>query len=153
MKLRVEVDKSVPEGEIVIRCRELNEAVRRVCTAAENLCDESDRLTVYRDNETVYLPPEEILFFETEREAVYAHTAAELYRTKLRLYELENLLPGTFLRVSKSAILNSGQVRSLSRVISGASLVQFHKSHKQVYVSRHYYRQLRDRLAQRVQPN
>ena len=65
------------------------------------------------------------------------------------LYELEELLPGQFMRVSKSAILNTSHVYSITKNLSSSSVVQFRNTHKQVYVSRMYYKPLKCKLEEK----
>ncbi|MCL2487401.1 MAG: LytTR family transcriptional regulator, partial [Oscillospiraceae bacterium] len=65
---------------------------------------------------------------------------------KQRLYELEELLPPHFVRISKSAIANTRHIFSINRNLAASSLVQFNRSHKQAYVSRKYYPALRQKL-------
>ena len=90
-----------------------------------------------------------ILFFETEDNQVFAHTKKDVYQTKYRLYELEELLPGSFIRVSKSTILNVSHVLSIKKNLTASSEVWFEGTHKQVYVSRNYYKQLKQRLEEK----
>ena len=92
---------------------------------------------------------ETILFFETDAEGISAHTIDDIYTIKYRLYELEELLPGYFLRVSKSSILNTKRVYAIEKNLSASSVVQFQHTHKQVYVSRRYYKPLKDRMAEK----
>ena len=61
-----------------------------------------------------------------------------------KLYELENILPNSFLRISKSTIVNIQKIYSLSHSVS-SHLITFQNSHKQVYVSRMYYKVLKER--------
>lgn len=89
------------------------------------------------------------MFFETDGDEIYAHTADDAYKSKYRLYELEELLPGYFMRVSKSTILNIKSIYAINRSVSTSCTVQFQKSYKQVYVSRHYYKPLRNRLEEK----
>ena len=146
MKLRIELDPSLEEEEVLIRCRGLSDTVQKIGKAVETLSAEAPRLGFFRDNEEFFFSPEQILFFETDGDTVLAHTANDIYGTKLRLRELEEILPRSFLRISKSAILNTRHVLSISRNLTAASLVQFQGSHKQVYVSRSYYHALRERM-------
>ncbi|MCL1808672.1 MAG: LytTR family transcriptional regulator [Clostridiales bacterium] len=90
-----------------------------------------------------------MLFFETSGENVYAHTAGDSFRIKFRLYELVEMLPGHFVRAAKSTIINIRHILSIDRNLASASLVQFHGSHKKVYVSRLYYQTLKCRLGER----
>jgi DNA-binding LytR/AlgR family response regulator len=96
-----------------------------------------------------YLPAEHILFFETQDEQVYAHTARDVYRIKRRLYELERELPRVFVRVSKSAIVNTARIYSVTRDFTGFSSVSqahFRDTQKTIYISRRYAATLRDAL-------
>lgn len=77
-----------------------------------------------------------------------AHTINHSYAVKYKLYELENLLGGQFMRVSKSTILNLDQIYALTKSISNCQ-IQFHHSYQTVYVSRRYYRELKDKLNER----
>ena len=90
-----------------------------------------------------------ILFFETADSVVAVHTATQIYETHLRLYELEKMLPGSFLRVSKSCIMNTGMIRSVRKNITGASEVEFTDSVKKAYVSRSYFKVLTDKLEEK----
>ena len=80
---------------------------------------------------------------------VQVHTRDEIYETKQRLYELEEILPKQFLRVSKSTIANVAEIYSLQKSnLSTTSCAAFRNSHKQVFVSRHYSRVLKEKLVE-----
>ncbi len=64
----------------------------------------------------------------------------------MKLYELEDCLPAYFCRVSKSTIANARAVYSLDKSFSGTSRISFHKTHKEVHVSRHYYHLLKRKI-------
>lgn len=90
----------------------------------------------------------EILFFETNERNVYAHTVDNAFLIHYRLYELEENLPDDFLRVSKSSILNVNEILSLTRSVTG-NLVKFKNTYKQIYVSRRFLKELKNKLNQR----
>lgn len=149
MRIKIEIAEDLSEDEVIIRCRKMDDSVRRVYEAVQNSAFSSPRLTFYNENTEFYFPLENILFFETGGENVYAHTTGDMYRIKLRLYELEKVLPRDFVRISKSTIVNVPHILSVHRNLASSSLIQFHKSHKQVYASRLYYEHLRQRLHER----
>ena len=149
MKIRIELTDGGQEDEVVIRCARVTDTIDRICDLIAGQTNVSPKLTFYQGNREFYLPLGDLLFFETEGEHVFAHTAADTYRIKLRLYELEALLPMQFIRASKSAIVNTDQIYSITRNLAASSLVQFTGSHKQLYVSRNYYDALRQRLNER----
>ncbi len=149
MKVRIEIDESVTEEEVVIRCRNMDETILRIQSAVMEQNEKGHHMTLKEGGKEYYLPVEEILFFETERKLVYAHTREQVFEAEYKLYELEELLPGFFMRISKSAIVNLNQIYSIARNLTSSSIVEFTRSHKQVYVSRNYYKALTERLAEK----
>ncbi|HBA62247.1 MAG TPA: LytTR family transcriptional regulator [Lachnospiraceae bacterium] len=146
MKIRIEIDSGIAEEEIIIRSRVLDERVRSIQEVIQEAAERNKKMVFYKGETTYYLPLAEILFFETDGNAIHAHTAKDVYQIRYRLYELEELLPGFFMRVSKSTILNTKMIYAMTRSVSASCVVQFQNTHKQVYVSRYYYKPLKNRL-------
>lgn len=149
MKIRIEVDENLLEEEIIIRCSEVNEKVYQIQRFVSDITSKAQRFAFYKGDTEYYLALEEILFFETEENGICVHTLDNVYQTKRKLYELEELLPGYFMRISKSAILNVNHIYSISRNLTASSIVQFQNTHKQVYVSRYYYKLLKQKLEEK----
>lgn len=149
MKINIEFDSSITEKEITIRCAHLDAEIQRIQEAILNVAASSKKFVCYQDDTEYYLPLDSILFFETGDGGIKAHTAEHMYQTKLKLYELEEMLPGSFMRVSKSTILNTEHVYSITRNLTASSIVEFNGTHKQVYVSRYYYKPLKFKLEEK----
>jgi DNA-binding LytR/AlgR family response regulator len=149
VKIRIEVNSDLAEDEVVIRCGQVDETIQKIHKYILEQSSVNLKITYYKDNKEYYFPIDDILFFETEGEHVYGHSSNDAYRIKYRLYELEKLLPKQFVRISKSSIINSSKIYSITRNLTASSLIKFNKSHKQVYVSRYYYKELRQRLGER----
>lgn len=149
MKVRVEIEEALEEDYVVIHCKRLNEQIMQVQNILADIGSQDKTILLHRENKEYYLPLDRILFFETENKEVRVHTKTEIYDTEYKLYELEELLPGYFMRISKSTIVNLNQVYSISRNLTSSSLIEFVNCHKQVYVSRNYYKALIDRLAEK----
>lgn len=149
MKIKIEIDDGLAEEEIVIRCKSLNEDVISIQKRITDAVNSRMQLEVSKGEKEYYLTIDEILFFETDASGVIVHTATQLYETKYRLYELEDLLPGNFIRVSKSSILNASKVRAIHKNITGASEVEFIGSSKKVFVSRNYFKVLMAKLEEK----
>ncbi len=148
MKVRIELTDGSSEDEIVIRCRAVDSETQRL--VEQLLSSSQSRLAFYRGETEVFLSLNDVLFFETQDEHVYAHTADETYRCKLRLSVLMDKLPRTFIRASKSAIVNTARVYAVTRNLAASSLVEFERTHKRVYVSRLYYSEFKNRLNERI---
>lgn len=146
MKIRIDLDETVKEDEVIIRCPKLTDNIQRIERMLSDLSGRGQDLILYRDNKEFYVSVDTILFFETEGERVYAHTKEAVFRTTYRLYELQKILPESFMRVSKSTIINVRQIYSITKNITSVSVVQFAETPKEVYVSRNYYKALKMKL-------
>ena len=144
MKVRIELDPQVDEPEMIIRAPRLTEDVARLQQLI--LEQKMTPLTFYKDRSEYFVDVSKILFFETDGEKIYGHTREEAYEVRQKLYELEEILPIAFCRISKSTIVNTKQIYSIEKSFSGTSTVNFYQTHKQVHVSRHYYQLLKERL-------
>lgn len=149
MKIRIEIDENLTEEEVVIHCRRLTEDVGKIQTAVSDVINATQKFVFFKGTTEYYLPLDDILFFETDEMGISAHTKEEVYQTKYKLYELEDILPGFFMRVSKSTILNTNHIYSISRNLTASSVVAFAGTYKQVYVSRYYYKPLVSKLEEK----
>lgn len=148
MKVKIEIDSNISEDEIIIKCKEFNNEMKKIEQSIMQVSKKAN-IIFYKDNKEYYLHLNEILFFETSCNGIDAHTLNEVYKIKNKLYELEEILPQNFVRISKSTILNVNHIYSIDKNLVSSSIVQFNKTHKQVYVSRNYYKILKQRLEER----
>jgi len=144
MKIRIDIDENLREPEIAIAGR--GEDVAKLQTAILAAARQQQKLGLLRDGREYFVPTANILFFESVDGKTWAHTAKNIYWIRTRLYELEQILPPSFARCSKSAILNTAQVWSIRRNLAGPSVVQFRGSDKQISLSRSFYKPLIERL-------
>lgn len=149
MKIRIELDDNMPDEDIIIRCKTLSDSVLDIQRALSDITGASDKIELTKGESQYFLSLKQILFFETDGGFVNAHTREDLFQSRFKLYELEERLPGYFMRVSKSAILNTNMVYSISRNLAASSIVEFQNTHKQVYVSRNYYKLLKTKLEEK----
>lgn len=146
MKIRIEIDEEQKEEEVLIRCREVNEEILQIEKSLRKAEKEFQEILLYRDKTEYYYQVRQIYFFETEGDAVYAHTEKESFLTKMKIYELMDFLPDSFVRISKSTIVNVRFIYSITRNVTASSEIKLVNTHKQVFVSRNYYKQLREKL-------
>ena len=93
-------------------------------------------------NEIHRLNPSEIFYIETVDNKTFLYCESNIYESKQKLYELEELKMSDFLRISKSAIINLSKVKTLIPSISGrleAILINGEK----VVISRQYVNELK----------
>lgn len=148
MKINLEVDEQLMDTEIIIRTNEVNEQINHLIKVISEQFKDLPQIAFYRDGVRYFIGLDKILFFETVDRKVCAHTADNTYTVSLKLYELEENLPLTFVRSSKSAIVNLKQIFSVDHSLR-RNLVTFRNSHKQLYVSRGYYQTFKKQLDER----
>ena len=146
MKVRIELDDRLADTELVIRVSRIDERIQKIQDALNEVT--APAILFYKENSEYFVDLAEILFFETDGSKIFAHARNDAYEVKLKLYELEEILPRYFCRISKSTIANIKAIYALDKSFSGTSTVQFYNTHKQVHVSRHYYQLVKEKLSE-----
>ena len=98
---------------------------------------------------TYRISSREISYVETIEGTVYIHAGEKIFENNKRLYELERILPPSFLRVSRSVLMNLEKVRIYSPLPNGLMKAGM-RSGEEVYISRKYLRELRDILKEGI---
>ncbi len=119
MIFKLFIDKSCQE-EVIASVHErtplINEIERLVLQDSI-----SDQLPGYKDDEIIMLEISEIECFAVENDRTFAiYQNGERYQIRKRLFELENILPSDFERISKSAIANWKKISRFKVQLSGA---------------------------------
>lgn len=142
MRIRIEIEPD-NEEEVIIRCKKITPEIQKIQNLISN---QSNKMILYKDNKEFYIDLSSIIFFETDGLLVNAHTKDNVYQTKNKLYELEKLLPNNYIRISKSTIVNTKHIYSIYRNLTSSGVVAFNNTHKEVYVSRMYYKELKEKM-------
>ncbi len=146
LKVKIEIDPDAKDCEVTIKCSEVDARVLSIQKALSEMGTPGSQISFYKEDSEFFLPLGDILFFETEGGLIRAHTANDEFEAKYKLYELEEKLPSYFLRISKSTILNTHKVYSITKNLAGASKIEFQNTYKIVYCSRNYYKALKEIL-------
>ena len=143
MKVKIEISQDA-SCEVIIKCREINDEVLHI----ESLLTQrgSAEMPLYIGDDEYFVPKKDVLFFETTLGKVYAHTRDRMYLCQYKLFELEQMLGVSFLRISKSTVVNIMEISSLHKDITGSGEIRFRKSDKTTYFSRGYAKILKDRI-------
>lgn len=144
MKIKVKQNNDLQDDEIEIH-------INKMTPEIEAWLEALNKTTIlgYRRGKEYHLNVDECIFFETDLNGVYAHTKDAFFETKYKLYELEELLPKSFMRISKSGIVNMKEISALDQKLTSSRTVSFHNSQKTMYVSRKFYPLLKEKLAER----
>lgn len=104
-----------------------------------------DRLPAYTEDDMKLLPFSDIECITVlEGKTVAIDRQNKQYRLKLRLYELESLVPASFIRINKSTLANENRLERFSASFSGAVDAIFKCGYRE-YVSRRCYAAIKRR--------
>ena len=143
MKFKMIIDKSKDE-EIVATVHapsELTEKIRQL--VMENTG--TDRIAAYWEDDIKMLAFSQIACITVCDGKTYAiDVKGTQYRLKQRRYELESILPSSFIRINKSAIAKEQQIERFAATFSGAVDAVFRSGYRE-YVSRRCFAQIKRR--------
>ena len=78
MRVVIEVDETLTEECVVIKCKQLDERVVKLQNALSVQINNDVDLLLYKEGKEYYIPAEQIVFFETENKQVFAHTKTDM---------------------------------------------------------------------------
>jgi DNA-binding LytR/AlgR family response regulator len=111
VKVIIEELAAGEEEVCIIRTRSVTDNIVR----AVNILKCPDTLTVQNEHGSKILDAADVFYVESVELNTFVYTKSEVYTSKLRLYEAEQLLAaGDFLRISKQAILNVAKIKEIS---------------------------------------
>ena len=143
MKFTLIIDKD-QEEEVIIRAHSpsaLTEQIEALILAH----NQTDRIAAYGDDEMRVLKFSQIECITVlEGKTTAIDDTGTHYRLKQRLYELEPLLPATFIRINKSAFANETRLKEFTATFSGGVDAVFQCGYRE-YVSRRCFAQIKRR--------
>lgn len=146
MKINLDIDGKYDDIEVIIRAPHLNNDIERM-VAMMRMIDM--QIAVRKDNETVLLDTDKILYVEAVDRKTFVYTNVDTYESELKLYELEQqLIERDFLRISKQSIVNLRKIKSLKTDVNRKIRVTLQNG-EQIVVSRMYSDELRRKLGLR----
>ena len=143
MKIRIELDDSLQEQEIIIRAPELTPEISQLQKLIGDATKATKSLEFYKGDTRVYISLDEVLFFETDEKGISAHTRTDSYEIRYKLYELEErLAPHRFVRISNSEIVNARMITGMDFSLTGTIRLSL-RGGVETYASRRYVSKIR----------
>lgn len=135
MKLIIEQDDNYSNTEIIIRCSSINSDLQKIIDAIK-ICSFS--INAYKDGYMRKIAHENVCYIESVDEKTFIYCESDVYDCKMKLYELEEILiHSTFVRISKSCILNIDYIERVKPLLNGKYEVLLINGEKLI-INRHY---------------
>lgn len=143
MKITIEAPQPGAPDEIIIRCAALDDELMDLIYALKM---GKDKLSGYSDKGVSILSIQDIYYFESVDNRVFAYCEKEVYEVRKKLYELETEYANTdLLRTSKSTIVNISKIARLSSAFNGRLEARL-KNGEMTIISRQYVPGLKKKL-------
>ncbi|MBR7122484.1 MAG: LytTR family transcriptional regulator [Oscillospiraceae bacterium] len=142
MKFRLNIDKE-KEEEVVVTVHERSALIDEIETL---ISKHTDRIPGYTEDDIKMLSVSQIECVTVLDGKTYAiDSQNRRYRLKQRLYELEEQLPPSFIRINKSTLANEAALDQFTVTIAGSVDAVFKCGYTE-YVSRRCFAQIKRRL-------
>ena len=143
MKFKLIIDKT-KEEEVAVTVHERSPLTEQI-EALVMQHTGTDRITAYAGDEMKQLSFSDIECITVLDGKTYAiDVENKRYRLKQRLYELEELLPSSFIRINKSTLANEKRIARFAASFSGAVDAVFQCGYRE-YVSRRCFTEIKRR--------
>lgn len=147
MKFSLIIDKS-KEEEVTVSVHSRSAFTDRIETLVAQYRG-TDRIPVFSEDEMKILAFSEMeCVFVTDGKTFVVDSSGKKYRLKMRLYEIEDLVPSYFYRINKSAIANEKRLERFSVGFSGVVDAVFKSGYKE-YVSRRCFAEIKRRYLEK----
>lgn len=138
----LKISKEQPE-QMEIRCHEITEEIREIVTFVRG---RQGQLTGTLEGRQFEVPVLDVCYIEAVDNKVFLYTQKQVYETRQKLYELEEMLREKyFLRVSKSLLINLMKVCSIKPALNGRFMAVLPNG-EELIISRKYVPELKAAL-------
>lgn len=143
MKVTVIEDTTLNKDEIILNCYTHSPEISKIKTYAEQITS----AIIGSENSKQYIfHADEIYYFESVDKQTFLYTESKVLKCPSRLYELEEkLLEQSFVRISKSTLVNLLKIKSIRPLINRNLCIEL-KNKENVICSRRYVEGLKKSL-------
>lgn len=145
MRWEVFFDSGKEETEVKICASEYNEEVEQIVKALKEIQYSKSKFSGEKDEKIYFLKKEEIDAVFSQNGKIYLKSQGQNFSSKYRLYELEEKLGSSFVRISKSTLVNINEITSMEMEFNG-KMKLYLKNGEVEYTSRNYLKQIKQAL-------
>ena len=123
MKVNLFVSSDIEEPHADIHTNELSSNITKAISILEN-DGSKDMLAAKKGSDISLLNYDEIYMFRVENKQVKVYTEDNEFQVKKPLYQVEDDLSSSFVRISKTTIVNLKQVERVAPSLKGMMFIQ-----------------------------
>ena len=144
MKVELQISETYKEEKLIVQAPQETKKVQKIIKFAENL-DQKETIKGKIEDQVYLVKISKIQRFYIENRKILAETASQTYSVDLRLYQVLEILPTTFIQISQSEIVNIDSISHLKLTPNGLVEI-FLKNESFTYSSRRYLKTIKEKL-------
>ncbi len=149
VEIKANILKDLKNICITIDAPELTEEVQNIIDYISNISKKQSQIIADKDNKIYILELKDVICFFSKDKYNYVRTVNGIYRIKMKLYELEEVLDkNDFIKISNSCIVNINQVECFDISILGTIVVKLKDDTKE-NVSKRNIKKVKQMLKER----
>ena len=134
------IDKEHKE-EVIVYAKEETQLVKEIKALVTN----EFQLIAYKEGDIFRISPNDVFCFTIEKNKLYAVTEKEKLQIKQRLYQIEEMLGNSFIKINQSSIANVNRIDRFTVSIGGSLVVIFKNGYRD-YISRRQAKFVKERM-------
>ena len=144
MKVRLDIDQQYTEEQMIIEAPTLSSKVQKVQDFVQSL-DQKETIKGKFQDQVYLVEIHKIQRIYIENRKVLAETDTQTYTLDIRLYQVVEILPASFIQISQSEIINIDFISHLKLTPNG--LIEIYlKNDSFTYSSRRYLKAIKEKL-------
>ncbi|CAM3058059.1 LytTR family DNA-binding domain-containing protein [Streptobacillus felis] len=113
MKIKINIDESIKETNIVINTNKIDKEIENLIKLLET--ENKNKFIGIKNDKKYLIEKRDIIRFYAQDKKVYLTTKKDEYIVKYKIYELEEMLnPKEFIRISNSEIIAINEIKKLN---------------------------------------
>lgn len=149
VEIKANILKDLKNICITIDAPELTEEVQNIIDYISNISKKQSQIIADKDNKIYILELKDVICFFSKDKYNYVRSVNGIYRIKMKLYELEEVLDkNDFIKISNSCIVNINQVECFDISILGTIVVKLKDDTKE-NVSKRNIKKVKQMLKER----
>ena len=133
MHIEIDISAEIKEPYAVIHTNKMTPQINKLISYVQNM---DHVIAVYEEDNIVILKPEEIYMIVSAGRSVTIYCEKQEYLSRKCLYEFEDMLKSSFIRISKTTLVNLHQIRRVEPSFNRMLVVM--KNGQKDYISRKY---------------
>ncbi|MEG0256214.1 LytTR family DNA-binding domain-containing protein [Vagococcus sp.] len=138
MKVHFRLIDSSDKENVLFEVHQKTPFIEEMAVLLENYQEKMILVKDYQKNQDIQLKVTDVFYIEYIERKCFFYTVSKTYEKRITLNQLKSNLPGEFLQISKTMIVNVLSVEEIKSSLLNGNLYCLLKNKEELMVSRHF---------------